>query len=161
MRIVILGIGNIILTDEGLGVRTVERIQDDYVLPEGVVCIDGGTSGMELIEDLSDLDLLVILDVIKAGALERQLIRIAGSDIPVFFRKKLSPHQIALPDVLASLELLGTAPKDIVVLGVEPTSLELGTELTPSVAACIPMLVDAVVDELHEHGVELVARERA
>ena len=108
---------------------------------------------MELIEDLSNLDLLVVVDVIKAGAPKGQLIRIAGTEVPVFFRKKLSPHQIALPDVLASLELLGTAPKEIVVLGVEPESLELGTELTPSIAACLPMVASAALDELQRRGV--------
>ena len=153
MRAVVLGIGNTILSDEGLGVRVVEHLLRDYAFPEGVQCIDGGTSGMELIEDLSNLDLLIVIDVIKAGVPKGQLIRIAGTDVPVFFRKKLSPHQIALPDVLASLEFLGTAPKDIVVLGVEPESLELGTELTAGVAACLPMLTEAAVAELQQRGV--------
>jgi hydrogenase maturation protease len=74
---------------------------------------------MEMIEDLSDLDFLVVLDVVKTGAAPGTVVRIAGDEIPVFFRSKLSPHQIALPDVLASLELLGTMPREIVILGVE------------------------------------------
>jgi len=70
----------------------------------------------------------------------------------VFFRRKLSPHQIALPDVLASLELLGTMPREIVVLGVEPVSLELGMEMTPTVAEKIPKLVDMALAELAARG---------
>ena len=125
MRAVVLGIGNTILTDEAFGVRCVEALERDYAVPDTVQLIDGGTAGMEMIEDLSNLDFLIVLDVLKTGAAPGTVVKIAGDDIPVFFRRKLSPHQIALPDVLASLELLDAVPKEIIVLGVEPISLEL------------------------------------
>lgn len=157
MRAVVLGIGNTILTDEAAGVRAVEALELAYRLPPEVLAIDGGTSGMEMIEDLSGLDLLIVLDVVKTGAAPGTVVKIAGGEIPVFFRGKLSPHQIALPDVLASLELLGTMPKEIVVLGVEPVSLELGTELTPSVAEKIPVLVAMAAAELISRGYALEA----
>lgn len=156
MRAVVLGIGNTILTDEAAGVRVVEALEHDYELPANVLAIDGGTSGMEMIEDLSDLDFLVVVDVVKTGVPPGTVVKISGADIPVFFRSKLSPHQIALPDVLASLELLGTMPKEIVVLGVEPISLELGMEMTVTVAECIPRLVGMVVEELASRGYRLV-----
>ncbi|MCK9388947.1 MAG: HyaD/HybD family hydrogenase maturation endopeptidase [Sulfuritalea sp.] len=147
-RAVVLGIGNTILTDEAAGVRAVEALERAYRLPENVLAIDGGTSGMEMIEDLSNLDFLIVLDVVKAGVPPGTVVKIAGDEIPIFFRQKLSPHQIALPDVLASLELLDTLPKEIVVLGVEPVSLELGMEMTPTVAEKIPALVAMAADEL-------------
>jgi hydrogenase maturation protease len=121
-------------------------------VPDNVVVIDGGTSGMEMIEDLSSLDFLIVIDVVKTGAAPGTVVKIAGAEIPVFFRSKLSPHQIALPDVLASLELLDTMPKEIVVLGVEPISLELGMELTSSVAEQIPVLVKMAAAELVARG---------
>ena len=123
MRAVVLGIGNTILTDEAAGVRAVELLEQRYRMPDNVLVIDGGTSGMEMIEDLSDLDFLIVIDVVKTGAAPGTVVKIAGDEIPVFFRRKLSPHQIALPDVLASLELLDAMPKEIIVLGVEPISL--------------------------------------
>ncbi|OIQ65481.1 hydrogenase 2 maturation protease [mine drainage metagenome] len=152
MRAVVLGIGNTILTDEAAGVRAVEALERDYSVPAEVQLIDGGTSGMEMIEDLSNIDFLLVIDVVKTGAAPGTLVTIAGQDIPVFFRKKLSPHQIALPDVLASLELLDAIPKEIVVLGVEPVSLELGMEMTPLIASKIPQLVDMAVAELTARG---------
>ncbi len=155
MRAVVLGIGNTILTDEAAGVRAAMALEGAYRIPDNVQVIDGGTSGMEMIEDLSDLDLLVVIDVVKTGAAPGTVVKIAGDDIPVFFRRKLSPHQIALPDVLASLELLGTMPREIVVLGVEPVSLELGMEMTPTVAETIPTLVDMAVTELAARGYRL------
>lgn len=156
MRAVVLGIGNTILTDEAAGVRVVEALERDYALPENVLAIDGGTSGMEMIEDLSDLDFLIVVDVVKTGAAPGTVVKIDGAEIPVFFRSKLSPHQIALPDVLASLELLGSMPREIIVLGVEPISLELGMEMTTTVAERIPQLVGMVVEELTSRNYSLV-----
>jgi hydrogenase maturation protease len=152
MRAVVLGIGNTILTDEAAGVRAVEALEQAYEIPANVQVIDGGTSGMEMIEDLSNLDFLIVIDVVKTGAAPGTVVKICGDEIPVFFRRKLSPHQIGLPDVLASLELLDTMPKEIVVLGVEPISLELGMEMTDLVAGKIPLLVEMTVAELTSRG---------
>ena len=157
MRAVVLGIGNTILTDEAAGVRAVELLEQRYRMPDNVLVIDGGTSGMEMIEDLSDLDFLIVIDVVKTGAAPGTVVKIAGDEIPVFFRRKLSPHQIALPDVLASLELLDAMPKEIIVLGVEPISLELGMEMTDTVAAKVPLLVEMAVMELRARGYLLEA----
>lgn len=157
MRAVVLGIGNTILTDEAAGVRAVEALERGWKLPENVLAIDGGTSGMEMIEELSNLDFLIVLDAVKTGAAPGTVVKIAGNEIPVFFRGKLSPHQIALPDVLASLELLDTLPREIVILGVEFISLELGMEMTPTVAEKIPVLVSMAVEELVSHGYQLEA----
>ena len=155
MRAVVLGIGNTILSDEAAGVRTVEALEQAYQIPDNVLVIDGGTSGMEMIEDLSNLDFLLVVDVVTTGAAPGTLVKIAGAEIPVFFRDKLSPHQIGLPDVLASLELLDAIPKEIVVLGVEPISLELGLDMTPTVAATIPELVHRAVTELRARGYKM------
>jgi hydrogenase maturation protease len=158
MRAVVLGIGNTILTDEAAGVRAVELLEQRYRMPDNVLVIDGGTSGMEMIEDLSDLDFLIVIDVVKTGAAPGTVVKIAGDEIPVFFRRKLSPHQIALPDVLASLELLDAMPKEIIVLGVEPISLELGMEMTDTVAAKVPLLVEMAVMELRARDYLFEAR---
>lgn len=155
MRAVVLGIGNTILTDEAAGVRAVEALERAYKVPANVQVIDGGTSGMEMIEDLSNLDFLIVIDVVKTGAAPGTVVKITGKDIPVFFRKKLSPHQIALPDVLASLELLDTMPKEIIVLGVEPISLALGMEMTVTVAERVPHLAAMAADELVRRGYAL------
>jgi hydrogenase maturation protease len=158
MRAVVLGIGNTILTDEAAGVRAVELLEQRYRVPDNVLVIDGGTSGMEMIEDLSNLDFLIVIDVVKTGQAAGTVVKIAGDEIPVFFRRKLSPHQIALPDVLASLELLDAMPKEIIVLGVEPISLELGMEMTDTVAAKVPLLVEMAVMELRARDYLFEAR---
>jgi hydrogenase maturation protease len=156
MRAVVLGIGNTILTDEAAGVRAAEALEKAYVLPVEVQVIDGGTSGMEMIEDLADADLLIVLDVVKSGSAPGTLVRIEGDAVPRFFRRKLSPHQIGLPDVLASLVLLRTMPKDFIVHGVEPVSLELGTEMTEVVAQAVPLLAERAAADLLARGYALL-----
>lgn len=148
MKAVVLGVGNTILADEGVGVRVVEALEHDYALPEGVVAIDAGTSGMEMLEDLSHLDFLLVVDAIAAGKAPGELVKLSGDEVPVFFRRNLSPHGIGLSDVLAALEFLGAEPKETVILGVQPVSMELSTELTTTVAARVPELVAQVVAEL-------------
>lgn len=152
MKAVVLGVGNTILADEGVGVRVVEALERDYTVPEGVTVIDAGTSGMEMLEDMSDLDFLLVVDAIAAGKAPGKLVQLRGDAVPVFFRRNLSPHGIGLSDVLASLEFLGAEPKETVILGVQPASLELSTELTPLIAARVPELVAQVVDELTQRG---------
>jgi hydrogenase maturation protease len=148
MKTVVLGIGNLIMQDEGVGVRVVEALERDHTMPDGVTLLDGGTSAMEMLDELSDLDHLIVVDAINAGKPPGTLLRIDGEDVPSFFRTRLSPHQIGLPDVLASLEFLGAQPKRMVILGVQPQTMELGMELTPLVAAQVPALVNQVLAEL-------------
>lgn len=148
MKTVVLGIGNLIMQDEGVGVRVVEALERDHAMPAGVKLIDGGTSAMELLDELSNLDHLIVVDAINAGKPPGTLVRIEGDEVPTFFRTRLSPHQIGLPDVLASLEFLGAQPKKMVILGVQPQTMELGMELTPVVAAQVPELVNRVLAEI-------------
>jgi hydrogenase maturation protease len=158
MRIVILGIGNTILSDEGAGVRAAEALQAAYDLPDNVEVIDGGTSGMELLGPLSGTGFLVILDAVKAGKPPGTVVKLVGSEVPVFFRAKLSPHQISICDVLAGLEFSGDPPGELVLIGVEPLSLALGLELTPVVAARIPDMIALALAELAARGVVLEAK---
>jgi hydrogenase maturation protease len=148
MRVVVLGAGNILLSDEGVGVRVIERLPLAYRLPPDVEIIDGGTCGMEMLEDLENLDALIMVDAIRGGKAPGTPIRLAGDAVPVFFKTKLSPHQIGLSDVLATLELIGKAPKYTVILGIQPVSLALGMELTPEVEEKMPELLRMVADEL-------------
>lgn len=152
MKAVVLGVGNTILADEGVGVRVIEALERDYVMPPEVAVIDAGTSGMEMLEDLSHLEFLLVVDAIAAGKAPGERVRLEGEEVPVFFRRNLSPHGIGLSDVLASLEFLGAAPKEMLILGVQPASLELSTELTPMIAARVPELVAQVVGELTQRG---------
>jgi hydrogenase maturation protease len=148
MRIVVLGVGNILLSDEGIGVRAVEELGRHYALPPGVELIDGGTSAMELLDDLAGSDLLIIADCVRAGFSPGSLIRLVDDEIPALFRTKLSPHQVGLPEVLGTLVITGEAPKQTVLFGVEPKTLATGIGLSEPVAAMLPTLLEGIAREI-------------
>lgn len=158
MRIVVLGVGNILLSDEGIGVRAVEELGRRYDLPPGVELIDGGTSAMELLDDLANCDLLIIADCVRAGKRPGDLLRLKDEEIPALFRTKLSPHQVGLPDVLATLAITHEAPTHTVLFGVEPESLVTHMGLTPVVEATLPHLVDAIAREIAAAGLVVPPR---
>jgi hydrogenase maturation protease len=157
-RIVVLGVGNILLTDEGVGVRAIEELGRRYELPPEVELLDGGTSAMEMLDDLAHADLLIIADCVRAGLPPGSLIRLADEQVPALMKLKMSPHQIGLSDVLATLVLAGESPRRIVVHGVEPASLATDMRLTPEVAQSLPKLVEALAQELRAVGVTLAPR---
>ncbi|MGI9134982.1 MAG: HyaD/HybD family hydrogenase maturation endopeptidase [Rhodoferax sp.] len=152
MRVVVLGIGNILLSDEGVGVRVVERLERDYRFPDGVEVIDGGTCGMEMLEQLEDLDALIVVDCVRFGRPAATPVLLRDDDVPVFFKTKLSPHQVGLADVLASLRFTDRSPRHTVIVGMQPASMDLGMELTPAVQARLGELVDMTLAELHAIG---------
>ncbi len=147
-KIVVLGVGNIIMSDEGVGVRCVEWLEGGGRLPDGVTTIDGGTSTHELLDLLEDLDLLVIVDAVVAPGPPATVVRLEGDHIPAAFSNKLSPHQHGINDLLANLRLLDRAPRRLVLYGVTPRRIELGLELSPEVAAVIPEVGTRVLAEV-------------
>ena len=158
MRVVILGVGNTLLTDEGVGVYAVLELAERYDLPETVEIIDGGTSGMDCLDQVSGADVLVVADCMRSGKPPGTITRLDGDKIPAFFKTRLSPHQVGLSDMLGALNFHDMLPKAIVLIGVEPLSFELGMELSPVVAPVLPAVVDALVAELSRIGLPAVPK---
>jgi hydrogenase maturation protease len=148
----VLGVGNILLTDEGVGVRVVEAFQQRYVIPEGVDVLDGGTAGMDLLDALSSRSHIVIVDAVRTGAEPGTIVRLAGVDVPALFSNRISPHQLGISDVLAILRLVDQEPEHIALIGIVPFDLELGLALSDGIAAKIDQMVDLVARELRSHG---------
>lgn len=144
----VLGLGNILLSDEGVGVRAVEALVEKAPLPPDVEVLDGGTSGMDLLDQIAGRARLVVVDAVRTGRSPASVVRLAGDEVPAFFSSKLSPHQLGLSDVLAVLRLMEAAPARITVIGIEPVSLDLGLELSPAVAARLPEVVALIEAEL-------------
>ena len=151
--------GNILLEDEGLGIRALEVLQRDYVFPVGVELLDGGTTGMGLLDDISAREHLLVLDAVQTGEPPGTLVVMRGSDVPVYFGLRVTPHQLGLADVLATLELSGEAPGSVTVLGLVPESLELTLELSGMIQQRLGSLVEATVAELAAIGYPVRARD--
>ena len=158
MRAVVLGVGNILLSDEGIGVHAVNALAAAYSVPAWVEIIDGGTSAMDCLDRIAEADFLLIADCVRGGREPGALVRLADGELQAFFRTRISPHQVGLSDVLATLALHGLSPARTVLIGAEPKSFALGLEPTPELAAILPALVGALVAELAAAGVRLEPR---
>ena len=158
MRVVVLGLGNILLRDEGVGVRVVEALAECYTVPPEVEIVDGGTAGMELLNVIAGCDHLLICDAVKDNAPPGTVIKLTDAEIPSFFQTRYSPHQLGLADVLATLTLTDEAPGHVTLIGIVPLDMELGIELSPEVGAVVGEAVDAVVAELRGLGFVLGRR---
>lgn len=141
------------MTDDGVGVRVVQRLDAGYAFPPGVTVMDGGTLGLDLLSHLEGVDRLLIIDAMETGGPPGTIVRMSGEEIPIAFESKLSPHQMGLKDLLAVSLLQGVNPPEMVLLGVQPGNIELGTELTPQVEAQLDTLVDKALRELEAWGI--------
>lgn len=151
--ITVLGLGNILLGDEGVGVRVIERLQAEYDLPQDLDVVDGGTAGIDLLPYVKADGVLIIVDAAKVGRGPGSTMKLEGPAVPAFLSAKLSPHQIGLPDLLATAELLGQKPRRLVLIGVEPKTLETGIELSDEIKATTDTLLEMVREELMREGV--------
>ncbi len=158
MRILVLGLGNILLSDEGVGVRVVEALAANYRVPEEVQVVDGGKSGMDLMDTVAGCDCLIVADAMRAEARPGAVLRFADEDVHASFQLCLSPHQLGLPDLLAALTLTDEAPRRVILIGIVPQDLSLGTELSESVAEACGGAVAMVTRELAALGCELVCK---
>jgi len=152
MKVLILGVGSILMTDDGIGIRAVEELQRRFRFPDDVEVLDGGTSGIELLSYISNKDYLIIIDAIKGGAPPGTVLKVVGKDVPAKFETRISPHQLGISDLLAVAQLTGELPKELVLFGIEPERIELGIGLSEPAKANFNRLIGAIVDEIKRIG---------
>jgi hydrogenase maturation protease len=156
----VLGLGNVLCTDDGLGIVALETLQRRFDLPEAVSLVDGGTLGLALLPVLESARQVWILDAVAADAPPGTLVALEGEAVEPALRERLSPHQIGVADLLDALHWRDTWPERLRVLGLVPGSMELGIGLSPRVAQGIEGLVAAVARELSRAGHALLPRSR-
>lgn len=144
----VLGLGNTIMSDDGIGPKVIDQLQQGDALPEDVALLDGGTLGLDLLPHLEGVQRLIIVDAVDIGKAPGTVVRLTGDEVPIALETKLSPHQMGMKDLLAVARLMGQLPEEIVLIGVQPACLEMDTELTPLVAAALPTLLAMVQAEL-------------
>jgi len=147
---VVIGIGNIVRSDDALGVRIVERLRERYRYSADVDLLEGGTAGLLLLPHLAAARHGIIIDAINTGAPAGTLIRLA--DATGVFATGLTPHDVGLSDLLDAARLTDAWPESLILHGAQPASVAIGTELTPAVAATLDPLADAVNADLSAWG---------
>ncbi len=145
----VVGVGNTILSDDGLGVHAARLLQSDPRVPAGVEILDGGTLGLELVPYVSDASRILFLDAVDSGSSPGTYVRMTGGEL-LGLSGGFSVHQLGIADLIAVLALASTKPQDIVVLGVQPANTDWGTSLSPAVEATLTHLVEAALIQLRQ-----------
>ncbi|HET6922630.1 MAG TPA: hydrogenase maturation protease [Anaeromyxobacteraceae bacterium] len=161
-RILVLGIGNVLMGDDGVGPHAVKLLEAGWELPPGVAVVEAGTPGLDLTAFLHGVDAAVVVDAVRArGAAPGEIRRyprealLAGSPLPA-----TSPHEPGLREALLTMEFAGEGPREVRLLGVVPARVEAGAGLSEAVRAAVPGLVEAVVAELASLGAAPRGRDR-
>jgi hydrogenase maturation protease len=157
-RITILGIGNILFSDEGFGIRVIERLQERYTFSDNVSIIDGGVLGMNLLGILAETDQLIVIDAVRNNSRPGTLIRLEGEEIPARIRAKNSLHQVDFLEALTLCQVFDKIPQTV-ILGIEPQDIEtLNVELTPLIQDTIDPMIGMVLKEIVRQGATYAIR---
>lgn len=149
---VVLGVGNPLMGDDGVGLEVLERLRRRFVFDPPVELVDGGTGGVGLLPVVEDASHLLIVDAIQTGRPPGSLVVLRGPGLPRALPPKLSPHQVDLRDVLALAALRDALPRELLLVGLEPERVEFGAGLGACVSGELEALVDRVVECLSAWG---------
>lgn len=154
IRVLVLGLGNVLCGDDGVGVAVVHRLRRDHELPAEVRVVDGGTLGLDLLALVAASDRVILVDAVRGDAPPGTLVRITGDDVAPAVRDRLSPHQIGVADLLAGAALCDHYPEEVAIVGIVPATIELQLGCSPAVAQRIDALVELLIAELRRLGIE-------
>ncbi len=151
-RILALGVGNILYTDEGAGVRCMELLDREYEFSDNVTLMDGGNLGMRLMDPIMNCDFLIVLDAVLGGDEPGSVYRLTGEDLRKSLAFKNSMHQSDLVDTLIYCGMIGNRP-DAVVIGVEPADYQtMAVELSPTLKERLPIMAEVALKEIENAG---------
>jgi hydrogenase maturation protease len=152
-RILVLGVGNPLLGDEGLGPQTIHELSSAYSFPPDVRLLDGGTAGLSLLSEIAAVEKLLVVDAVQTGAAPGTVVSLDGSALDRDRRGLMGPHDIGVRELVTTARLYG-GPTETMLLGIEPETLGLGLGLSAPVAKSLPKLMGAVIEQLASWGVE-------
>lgn len=158
MTVVVLGLGNVLMLDDGVGAAAVAELGRRYRLPDHVRLLDGGVLGLHLVGLLADAESVLVLDAVRAGRAPGELTRLDGAAVHARYAARISPHEVGFGEVLATASVRARLPLRLVVHGVEPERVGPGVGLSDPVAAALDGLVDAAAAELRRWGLAVPAR---
>lgn len=159
MHTIILGLGNILCGDEGLGVRLAERLYANWDFGPHVEVVDGGTQGMPLLQHVEKTDRLLILDVVDFGLPPGELV-VRHGDMPAWLTaKKMSAHQASFAEVLGMARFRGRVPEIMALVGMQPVDMGYGAPLSDTALQMLPELERQTLAVLREWGEDATPRE--
>jgi hydrogenase maturation protease len=151
-EVTLIGLGNILMRDEGVGVHAVRYIQEHCSIPAGLEIVDGGTTGLDLLPFIEGRRRVLFVDTVNFNQAPGFIGVLKNEAIPALFGAKESLHHMGLMDVLAAARLMDMLPDDIRLVGIQPEAIESGLELSPIIKGRFRPLVDRIVSEISMTG---------
>ena len=153
--IVVLGVGNILLTDEGLGVHVVKELKENYNFTPEISLIDGGTMGMELLTYMRGMKRILLIDAINGGEAPGTVYEFPHRELEQYFTEHISVHEVGMQDILRIRAIQENPLEDAIVIGVEPESLEIGFAPSAAVQQALPEVKARVLSVLRGWGIQI------
>jgi hydrogenase maturation protease len=145
-RVVVIGVGNLLQKDEGVGIHAIRSLQE-MDLPADVKLVDGGTSP-DLIAYTKAGDKMIIIDCASAGGKPGEIYHFKPEDLEAGRGRLTSAHEMGVVENLKLMEMTGNKPKETVIIGIEPAEIEWGMELSDTIKKRLPELVETVLKEI-------------
>ena len=160
-QILVLGVGNTLMCDDGVGVHAIRALADGYELPTNVRVVDGGVAGLGLLGEIAAADFLIIVDAVKCGGTPGSIHRLGQEDLQPRRGPFVSAHEVGIAELLAAAEFTGRLPETHII-GIEPLETEtVGLEVSLPLRRALPQVVAAIIERLRAHGVELKGKSKA
>ena len=148
-KIVVIGIGNLLLMDEGIGVHTINELET-HDLPESIEIYDGGTGGVKLIDLMHGAARVIFIDAVETGKAPGSVTIFRAEDVhSIYNKKKYSLHDTDLMEIIKMAEMLGNPPM-IEIVGIQPKTINYGTTLSKELAVSMSNIVNSVLKRIEE-----------
>ncbi|RKY28856.1 MAG: Ni,Fe-hydrogenase maturation factor [Candidatus Omnitrophota bacterium] len=148
-KIIILGLGNLLYKDEGIGIHLIRELEK-MKLPPNLELIDGGVGSLDILLSLENIDKLIIIDALKGGGAPATVYRIDYQELEAEIDfNNLSLHQLSLLEVLSLIKKLGKLPPKVLIIGVEPKEISPGLNLTSRLKEKLPYILGVILKECH------------
>lgn len=161
ISVLVLGLGNVLLGDDGLGAEAVVRVKRNYRVPPGIRLEDGGTLGLSLLGLVAEAKHVLLVDAVLADAPPGTQVRLDGTAVLDAVRDRLSPHQVGVADLLDAARLIDRYPDTVTLLGIVPASIELSVARSRVVGDGLETLVTAIIKEVQHLGHRLERKSEA
>jgi hydrogenase maturation protease len=156
MEIGIIGVGNILMQDEGVGPKVAEFLKTQYFFDPEIEIIDGGTLGLDLLPYIEKFKKIILIDIVDFHKEPGYIKILKGEEIPPYLKTKLSVHHVGVQDLLEVARFMGVMPEELVLIGIQPETIDLGLDLSETVAGKISELVNEILKILNDWGIKCV-----
>jgi hydrogenase maturation protease len=149
----LIGLGNILMRDEGVGVHAVEALKKGFDFPDPISLLDGGTLGLDLLPYIEGMEKILFVDALDLKKEPGTIAVLEDDEIPAILRPALSFHQVGLSDLLFASKFMGMKPSKIALIGIQPEKIETGLALSETLERNFEKLLHTILEKLREWGV--------